>query len=73
MGITVVGDADKACLACNTGMEAFGPLHTQFKDGDAAADMRDFIDWLDEDARDLHNQARLRAEWHRFRDEELER
>lgn len=51
MATIVVGDRDRACLANNTSMDAFGPLHVAYSSTrNAETEMRDFIDSLPERA-----------------------
>lgn len=58
MAVIVIGDSDRAALACNTSNQAFGPVHRSV-DGDAERELREFLNQLEDDARrievsDLH-------------------
>ena len=57
MSWVVVGDSDYAVFACDTGMKAFGPLHSAFSAGrNAEKELREFGQQLPQDPRKYDEQ-----------------
>lgn len=56
MSVIVVGDSEKAVLACDTHHEAFGPLHVNYHTGHAADEMREFNDSIDGSAKNYNRE-----------------
>jgi hypothetical protein len=67
MSWVIVGDQDRANFACDTGMEAFGPLHINYTGGSAKEELREFARSLDLDPRKYDEQELrdLYVDWKR--------
>lgn len=76
MAVIVIGDEDRAALACNTSNQAFGPVCMSTY-GDARRKLRAFVDQLEDDPRrieigDLHERYHDWAEtWNPAESEEV--
>ena len=69
MGIEVIGGNGAAVITCNTSGMAFGPVHRTSRYSDAVSEMREFVETLDEDPREMSPEVlnSVYHEWFRNR------